>query len=141
MEGDSVMGFRAQARQHWNAMGSYNRRITCLYACKNTSGQAKMHAQAITLAVLSGAAIYHYYEKQGESAAHEVSTIRSPLSYRSPANFESISTMIFQKPINQAISKPIKYKTTSGNISGKTSAVAVPKKALKAPSVISFTNL
>ncbi|KAF9661407.1 hypothetical protein SADUNF_Sadunf19G0065500 [Salix dunnii] len=37
---------------------------------------ARMHAQAITLAVLSGAAIYHYYEKQGESAAPEVSTIR-----------------------------------------------------------------
>lgn len=28
-----------------------------------------MHAQALTLAVLSGAAIYHYYEKQGEDNA------------------------------------------------------------------------
>ncbi|KAB5512382.1 hypothetical protein DKX38_029410 [Salix brachista] len=111
------------------------------YTRARTPLSCRMHAQAITLAVLSGAAIYHYYEKQGESAAPEVSTIRSPLSYRSPANFESISTMIFQKPINQAISKPIKYKPTSGNISGKTSAVAVSKKALKAPSVISFTNL
>ncbi|XP_021617276.1 uncharacterized protein LOC110618452 [Manihot esculenta] len=30
---------------------------------------ARMHAQALTLAVLSGAAIYHYYEKQGEDNA------------------------------------------------------------------------
>ncbi|KAL9226788.1 hypothetical protein vseg_002559 [Gypsophila vaccaria] len=27
---------------------------------------ARMHAQALTLAVLSGAAAYHYYEKQTE---------------------------------------------------------------------------
>lgn len=47
----------------WNVHGSF------LESCR-------MHAQAITLAVLSGAAIYHYYEKQGESAAHEVSTVR-----------------------------------------------------------------
>ncbi|KAF2296421.1 hypothetical protein P3X46_014478 [Hevea brasiliensis] len=35
---------------------------------------ARMHAQALTLAVLSGAAIYHHYEKQGENnaAASEV---------------------------------------------------------------------
>ncbi|KAI5555033.1 hypothetical protein POPTR_019G056000v4 [Populus trichocarpa] len=36
---------------------------------------ARMHAQAITLAVLSGAAVYHYYEKQGESAAPRVSNV------------------------------------------------------------------
>ncbi|CAK7340175.1 unnamed protein product [Dovyalis caffra] len=29
---------------------------------------ARMHAQAITLALLSGAAIYDYYEKQRKSA-------------------------------------------------------------------------
>ncbi|KDP21685.1 hypothetical protein JCGZ_03356 [Jatropha curcas] len=33
---------------------------------------ARMHAQAITLAVLSGAAIYHYYEKQEENVASGV---------------------------------------------------------------------
>ncbi|KAE7996520.1 hypothetical protein FH972_001235 [Carpinus fangiana] len=36
---------------------------------------ARMHAQALTLAVLSGAAAYHYYEKraaaQGESPLSE----------------------------------------------------------------------
>lgn len=26
----------------------------------------RMHAQALTLAVLSGAAVYHYYEKRGD---------------------------------------------------------------------------
>ncbi|KAL6509374.1 hypothetical protein OROGR_022684 [Orobanche gracilis] len=30
---------------------------------------ARMHAQALTLAVLSGAAAYHYYEKRAEENA------------------------------------------------------------------------
>ncbi|KAH6802238.1 hypothetical protein C2S51_033684 [Perilla frutescens var. frutescens] len=30
---------------------------------------ARMHAQALTLAVLSGAAAYHYYEKRAEQKA------------------------------------------------------------------------
>ncbi|OAY38332.1 uncharacterized protein LOC110623859 [Manihot esculenta] len=30
---------------------------------------ARMHAQALTLAVLSSAAIYHYYEKKGNNNA------------------------------------------------------------------------
>ncbi|PIN01264.1 putative protein, induced by hypoxia [Handroanthus impetiginosus] len=30
---------------------------------------ARMHAQALTLAVLSGAAAYHYYEKRAEQNA------------------------------------------------------------------------
>uniref|UniRef100_A0A7N2R489 HIG1 domain-containing protein n=1 Tax=Quercus lobata TaxID=97700 RepID=A0A7N2R489_QUELO len=36
---------------------------------------ARMHAQALTLAVLSSAAVYHYYEKStmehGESSTHD----------------------------------------------------------------------
>ncbi|XP_002520829.2 uncharacterized protein LOC8259513 [Ricinus communis] len=39
---------------------------------------ARMHAQALTLAVLSGAAIYHYYEKQGENADAVSSSSSSP---------------------------------------------------------------
>lgn len=35
----------------------------------------RMHAQAITLAALSGAAIYHYYEKQGETTASSATTL------------------------------------------------------------------
>ncbi|KAF3790343.1 hypothetical protein EJ110_NYTH09270 [Nymphaea thermarum] len=31
---------------------------------------ARMHAQALTLAVLSGAAAVHYYEKKQEAAEH-----------------------------------------------------------------------
>ncbi|KAG6602595.1 hypothetical protein SDJN03_07828, partial [Cucurbita argyrosperma subsp. sororia] len=30
---------------------------------------ARMHAQALTLAVLSGAAVYHYYEKEKKGVA------------------------------------------------------------------------
>jgi len=45
-----------------------NIHVSFLEACR-------MHAQAITLAVLSGAAVYHYYEKQGESAAPRVSNV------------------------------------------------------------------
>ncbi|XP_022764399.1 uncharacterized protein LOC111309666 [Durio zibethinus] len=33
---------------------------------------ARMHAQALTLAVLSGAAAYHYYEKSGSSKHKKV---------------------------------------------------------------------
>ncbi|KAM1406869.1 hypothetical protein ACFXTH_001494 [Malus domestica] len=31
---------------------------------------ARMHAQALTLAVLSGAAVYHYYEEHEAAARH-----------------------------------------------------------------------
>ncbi|KAK9283564.1 hypothetical protein L1049_011812 [Liquidambar formosana] len=34
---------------------------------------ARMHAQALTLAVLSGAAVYHYYEKHGEEHGENAS--------------------------------------------------------------------
>ncbi|KAK4579637.1 hypothetical protein RGQ29_029348 [Quercus rubra] len=37
---------------------------------------ARMHAQALTLAVLSGAAVYHYYEKS--TMEHGESTHDSP---------------------------------------------------------------
>uniref|UniRef100_A0A7N0TH64 HIG1 domain-containing protein n=1 Tax=Kalanchoe fedtschenkoi TaxID=63787 RepID=A0A7N0TH64_KALFE len=37
---------------------------------------ARMHAQALTLAVLSGAAAYHYYEKQIADAAHSNATAK-----------------------------------------------------------------
>ncbi|KAK6929545.1 Hypoxia induced protein, domain [Dillenia turbinata] len=39
---------------------------------------ARMHAQALTLAVLSGAAAYHYYEKQtaqGETTSPNLASI------------------------------------------------------------------
>ncbi|KAL2896373.1 hypothetical protein RDABS01_038157 [Bienertia sinuspersici] len=32
---------------------------------------ARMHAQALTLAVLSGAAVYHYYEKRTEGQSQK----------------------------------------------------------------------
>ncbi|KAJ9539787.1 hypothetical protein OSB04_026293 [Centaurea solstitialis] len=32
---------------------------------------ARMHAQALTLAVLSGAALYHHYEKSGGDHNHQ----------------------------------------------------------------------
>ncbi|KAK9283139.1 hypothetical protein L1049_011370 [Liquidambar formosana] len=34
---------------------------------------ARMHAQALTLAVLSGAAVYHYYEKHAEERRENAS--------------------------------------------------------------------
>uniref|UniRef100_A0A803RC85 HIG1 domain-containing protein n=1 Tax=Cannabis sativa TaxID=3483 RepID=A0A803RC85_CANSA len=35
---------------------------------------ARMHAQALTLAVLSGAAIYHYYEKNVNQQAENIAS-------------------------------------------------------------------
>ncbi|XP_060180614.1 respiratory supercomplex factor 2 homolog C1565.01-like [Lycium barbarum] len=32
---------------------------------------ARMHAQALTLAVLSGAAVYHYYDKNSNDQLHK----------------------------------------------------------------------